>query len=568
VHIPLGASVARSDALSDAEAAPEVILDYVEATGAFVLRVPRNDPTVNLQELMNEHGLDLSLKASTQSEAVFFTREPYAAVTFFAHGTNEAKQKLTGLVGQIQASWKATSDHHWRIPEDKELWPFQGGSLEYALARTHTLIGDEPGLGKTPIAITYANEIDANRVLVICPANIRLQWATRVQEWSTMPWQQRIIHPILNGKHGVHPTANWTIVSYDLARTAPIGKALAKQKYDLLILDEVHYLKTIGSRRTRAIFGGGEGREFDPIVDQAKRVLALTGTPLPNRPREAYTLARSLCWDSIDWASEDKFRDRYNPSRKVDGFRGDGTPFTYIDERSGRHAELQNRLRANFMVRHLKREVMPQLQMPIFDLIQVEPTRAIKQALDAESLLDIDPETLEGADAALLGHVAVVRRQMGIAMAPSVADYVDMLLLGGETKLVLFAWHIEVLNILEERLLKYGVVRIDGRTSPTGRERMVNRFVTDPTIQVCLGNLLAMGIGTDGLQLVSNHALIAEPDWTPGVNVQAFDRLDRGGQTRQVQGDIFVAPGSIAEKVLASALRKHHTTHKALDRRL
>ena len=38
------------------------------------------------------------------------------------------------------------------------------------------------------------------------------------------------------------------------------------------------------------------------------------------------------------------------------------------------------------------------------------------------SLLDIDPENLEGADAEVLGHIAVVRRMMGIALAPS-GDY-------------------------------------------------------------------------------------------------------------------------------------------------
>ena len=93
---------------------------------------------------------------------------------------------------------------------------------------------------------------------------------------------------------------------------------------------------------------------------------------------------------------------------------------------------------------------------------------------------------------------------------------------------------------------------------------MVQKFVRDPGINIIIGNLQSMGIGTDGLQLVSNHALIAEPSWTPGENVQAFDRLDRGGQSRTVQGDLMVAPGSIAEKILAAALRKGQVIHKAL----
>lgn len=542
-----------------------MILDYIDATKAFTLRVPRSEG-IDVQALIREHGLDLSLPATTAQTAVLFTREPYCAAAFHEYATPHAHSRLDSILAEIKASWASDSKANVACPCDQELWGFQRADVAYALRRKSTLIGDQPGLGKTPVAICFANEIKAKRVLVVCPASIRLQWVKRIREWTTMLYPYTI-HPILSSRNGVHPAANWTVVSYDLARTEAIGKALAKYHYDLLILDEAHYLKEVTSGRTRALFGGGAVRHFEPLAERAERILALTGTPLPNRPREAYTLSRALCWDAIDWMSEDKFKERYNPSMKVEVVDpATGRKKFFIDERTGRHSELQNRMRGNFMVRHLKREVMTQLHMPVYDLIQVDETQAVKQALKAESLLDIDPEHLEGANAEVLGHVAVVRRQMGEAMAPQVAEYVEMLLDGGEEKLVLFAWHIEVLNILEARLKKYGTVRIDGSTSSAKKERLVEKFVTDPAIQIAMGNILSMGVGTDGLQKVSCHALIAEPDWTPGNNIQAFDRLDRGGQTRTVQGDIFVAPNSFAERVLASALRKNQVIHRALDR--
>ena len=516
--------------------------------------------------LMREHGLDFSASASTKKEAVLFTRDQYAAATFADFASADALVRLAPILFEMSESWRATSNAHISVPADRELWPFQKANVEYALRRTNTLIGDVPGLGKTPTAIAFCNEVRAKKVLVVCPANIRLQWHKRIQEWTTMPYPaNKSIYPILKSSNGTNPLASWNIVSYDLARTAAIGAALAREHYDVLILDEPHYLKEVDAQRTRAIFGGGERRLFPPLAERAERILGLTGTPLPNRPREAYTLARGLCWDAIDWASEEKFRHRYNPSQR--GVTDKGK--IYIDERSGRHAELQNRLRSWFMCRHEKhgpRGVMKQLHMPIYDLIQVEETRAVKQALQAESLLDIDPEMLEGADATMLGHIAVVRRLMGIALAPQVADYVEMLLDGGEEKLVLFAWHTEVMNILEARLAKHGLVRMDGRTGAVKKDRLVKEFIANKRIKIALGNTLTMGTGTDGLQEVCNHALVAEADWTPGNNIQCFDRLDRGGQTRQVQGDIFVAPNSVAEKVLASALRKGQTIHKALDR--
>lgn len=60
-------------------------------------------------------------------------------------------------------------------PCDQELWGFQRADVAYALRRKSTLIGDQPGLGKTPVAICFANEIKAKRVLVVCPASIRLR---------------------------------------------------------------------------------------------------------------------------------------------------------------------------------------------------------------------------------------------------------------------------------------------------------------------------------------------------------------------------------------------------------
>ena len=211
---------------------------------------------------------------------------------------------------------------------------------------------------------------------------------------------------------------------------------------------------------------------------------------------------------------------------------------------------------------------MTQLKMPEYDLIEIDETEAVKQAIKAESLLHIDPDMIESDVDLFGGQIATVRRMMGVAMAPQVADYVDMLFEHGEEKLVVFAWHIEVLDILEKMLHEHGLIRIDGSTGATAKDRLIQRFVHDPHIKLAIGNILSLGTGTDGLQLVCNHGLIAEADWVPGNNIQAFDRLDRGGQSREVQGDIFVAPNSIAAKILTSALRKNQTIHRALDYRI
>lgn len=535
-------------------------LDYNSANGAFILRVPRLE--ADPMTLMEEHGLDFSASASTPGEAVLSTREPYAAVAFFEHATSAAKAQLQALQTAIDASWKQGSEAHIKVPYDKELWPFQKAGVEYALGRKNTLIGDQPGLGKTAQAIAFANEISAKSVLVIVPAGIRLQWVKAIREWSTM--DAPVIYPILIGKHGTHPSAEWTVVSYDLARTPAIGRALTERTYDLMILDEGHYLKTISSQRTRAVFGGGLDRTFPAIQSRVGATLSLTGTPLPNRPREAYTQIRGLDWDAADWMSEETFNERFNPSLTRETEEGK----IYVDERTGRHGELQARLRANIMVRRKKRDVMPQLKLPLLDIVHIEEDAQVRQALKAESLLDIDPENLEGADAIVLGHIAVVRRMMGVALAPHVAEYARMVLDGGEEKIVIFAHHHEVLDILQKELSRYGLVRYDGRASNSQKQARKEQFITDRGTRVFLANTISAGTGTDGLQTVCTHAIFAEADWTAGNNEQAVDRLDRGGQEGQVQAEFCVARGSFSERVLASALRKNQTTYKALDRRM
>jgi SNF2 family DNA or RNA helicase len=521
---------------------------------------------------MEEYGLELSVPASTARNAILFTPQPYAAASFAEYATPGARAELGWIIDEIAKSRAPTSTSHYDVPDGMDLWDFQKADLDYMLPRERVLDADEPGLGKTPTAIVYANETQAQRILVICPASIRFQWLRKIAEWSTMGRSYKVpntlAYAVTNGRGGVHPDAAWTVVSYELARTPGILAALRQTRYDLLILDEAHYLKSPGARRTRAVFGGGHDPLYhEALSESAERVVALTGTPLPNRPREAYTLGRHFDHGAFDWLSEDRFNERFNPIEYREVTRKDGSVARISDERSGRHAELQNRLRANIMCRHLKREVMTSLKYPVFDLVRVEETSAIKAALKAESLLGIDPENLEGANAEVFGHIAEARRAMGEAMAPQIAEYVATLLRGGEDKITLFYWHISVGKLLAEQLARFGVAKVDGSTSPLVKDALIGKFRTDPKCRVLMGNTLSLGTGTDGLQDVCWHAVLAEPDWVNGNNQQCFDRLDRGGQRNLVMGDICVAPGSLAEKVLASSLRKGQITHNTLDRR-
>ena len=530
--------------------------------GHYILEVPRAQKS-EIASLMAYRGLTFSTSASTRDAAILWSDNPYALADL-AEDLPELQSYSTAIGASRALDGKGTT----KLPPDKELWGYQKGSLDYVLERGGGLIADAPGLGKTPMAIAFCNAVEATRVLVIVPASVRLQWGERIREWSTIPNVKASV--MLKVKDGIHPTANYVVISYDSARNPAIIKAISKYQWDVLVCDEAHKMKNIDALTTRAILGNNRGEyhhgehRIPAIATYARRKLALTGTPLMNRPSEAYTLIRYFDHEAIDFMGWEQFKERYNRQavmKTVSGKR-------FNLENTSLETELQNRLRAHVMTRHEKKDVYTQMKPPRFSIVRVEENGAVKSALDAEGMIGLDIEEIQTThDFEILGHIAEARRLMGVAMAPQVAEYAGDFLDGSDEKLTIFAWHIEVLDLLEKALAPYGTVRVDGRKSPQARQKAVDDFTEKADVRVFLGNILAAGVGLDGLQKVCSRCFIAEPDWVPANNEQAVARLDRIGQENLVNAEIFVAPGSISEKILVKALEKMNVIHRVLDRK-
>jgi SNF2 family DNA or RNA helicase len=124
-----------------------------------------------------------------------------------------------------------------------------------------------------------------------------------------------------------------------------------------------------------------------------------------------------------------------------------------------------------------------------------------------------------------------------------------------------------VLTLFEEGLSRFGTVRVDGQKSANARQKAVDDFISLAHKRVFIGNIQAAGTGLDGLQTVCSRCYLAEPDWVPAQNEQAVARLDRLGQDELVNAEIFVAPGSISEKILVRALEKMNVIHRVLDQK-
>ena len=72
-------------------------------------------------------------------------------------------------------------------PSGLQYDPYQIAGIEYAAQRRDTLIGDEPGLGKTIQAIGLANFLKCQRILVICPSFLKPNWLKEFEKWKILP---------------------------------------------------------------------------------------------------------------------------------------------------------------------------------------------------------------------------------------------------------------------------------------------------------------------------------------------------------------------------------------------
>jgi SWI/SNF-related matrix-associated actin-dependent regulator 1 of chromatin subfamily A len=518
-------------------------------------------------------GLTRSRKAyGPNGEAVFYTADynkepefnPYAAIPFYSEADEKAKAQLDSYMKAYDASFATEAAHQPPAPQGMDYLPYQKAGIAYAKEKGDVLIGDEPGLGKTIQALGIINQNEGKRNLIICPASIRLNWEREIRKWSVLgynrPERVTAVNTILTASRGVSPTSDFNVVSYDLAsRNDGLHEALSEIEWDNIVVDECHYLKSTDAKRTQAIFGTAKGQYSKYFIGKkAKHVIGLTGTPLPNRPRECYTIARALCWEAIDFMSFDAFCYRFNPSKKID--------YNAVLEKKGRLPELQARLRTNFMIRRLKKDVLKDLPDKRYELTYIEPNGKIKDVLAKERLLNFSIADLKDPFSEIWGMVSTVRREMGEAKVPRVMEHVKYLLDIVEVpKIVLFAHHKSVMDALTEGLRSYGVVQVRGGVSSVAKNNAVKQFIADANTRIFLGQLDAAGFGIDGLQAVCDHVVFAEPAWTPGTNEQAVDRCHRIGQHNNVVAQFLVVEGSLDERVLAAVFDKAQGIHQVLD---
>jgi len=220
----------------------------------------------------------------------WWTDQPEKAARLIQYANEETKANHTAIEEQKAAAREQSraTDAAIDIPAPTGLTylPYQKAGIAYAINRANCLIGDEMGLGKTIQAIGVINaDPTIRRVLVICPASLKINWLREMNRWLVIPHRIAIAN-------GTFPTEDIVIINYDILKKH--AASLRAMAWDLLIIDEAHYLKNPKALRTIEVLGKYNkdlSKAITPIP--AKQKIFLTGTPITNRPIELWPILHS-----------------------------------------------------------------------------------------------------------------------------------------------------------------------------------------------------------------------------------------------------------------------------------
>jgi SNF2 family DNA or RNA helicase len=420
-------------------------------------------------------------------------------------------------------------------------YPHQIEGARFLAARKSALLADEQRVGKTGAAIMACDYVLARRILVVTTASGRPNWKREFGEWSNMDRSVGVIY----GSSGSALNTDVVIVGWDsLAALAP---QLAAQAWDVVIFDESHYAKNPEAKRTVAAFHSGL---------KARNVWCLSGTPMANSPADLYPMLGALAPERVTGLTYDAFVDRYctwypkrlrfNTIRVITGGKN-------LDE-------LRQRL-DGFWLRRTQQDVG--ITKPVFALHSLHVHGLPKELRDNEDAQSILDAAEVGETKNLEMHLGPLRRITGQLKSGAAAKAVAEELDNGLDKIVLMAWHTDVIDALKTLLKPYGVVGIDGRTPATARQAAVDEFQRGAA-RVFVGQIQAAGEGID--LSAACELMFVEYSFVPKDLAQAALRITNHLQKRQPRVRVCALEGSIDESFARILTRKVSTIKQVLER--
>lgn len=411
------------------------------------------------------------------------------------------------------------------------------------------LLADELGLGKTFAAMLVLRDPNRLPALVCVPTHLPNQWVDELL--ATFPTLRA---HIIRGMKPYDPARHRSMRGHDpdvlimpYSRIRGWGDTL-RGRVRSLLLDEVQEIRTGASDNDAS----ARNMAIKQIADACDLAMGMSATPVYNYGAEA--------WNIFDTLAPGVLGTREEFGREWCG--GSWGPKARVQD----PAALALYLRAQgLMLRRSRRDVKRELPKNQRIPVDVDANVKVYESMAADAVA-LAEAILEGEDRSLAFQASKdldwkLRKATGVAKAPSVAEFVRLLLEGGEPRVVVFAWHREVYRILMERLAEFGPVMYTGSESP--RQKLVSRarFIGGRPLRAmietaktggerrelempCRVMLMSLrsGVGLDGLQHVCRTGVFGELDWSPGFHDQCEGRYDRDGQTDPTTSYFLTSP--------------------------
>lgn len=410
------------------------------------------------------------------------------------------------------------------------------------------LVALPPGAGKslTSLLFLHSHQKEIDVTVVVCPASVKWVWEGEARKHLGLRTE------ILEGKTArtdlIHPKTRMFIVNYDiLGSWLPF---LSSLKPKLIIGDECHYVSSYTARRS--VY-------FRELCRGVPYILALSGTPLVNRPKELWNILNIL--RPKRWRNRFSFCHRYCGARFI---------FGRWDFRGASHLpELHRKLHQSVLVRRKEEEIFAQLPprsrfvVPLDISNKKEYDKAVSDF--AGWLRETNPgrasRAIKAERMVKLGYCLRLAAQGKLA---AVTEWIDNFLDGGK-KLLVFGIHDKVLTHLEERYQRI-CVRVDGSVTGKTRQKCFDQFNKVAKTRLLLGNIDAAGVGWS-CSSTSDVAIIELP-YSPGKLTQAEKRIHgvgRGLAGQRARSWLLIAHGTLEERLCEMLQRKQKNISRVLD---
>jgi SWI/SNF-related matrix-associated actin-dependent regulator 1 of chromatin subfamily A len=426
-----------------------------------------------------------------------------------------------------------------------ELKPFQRAGVSYLLERRRAFLADEQGLGKTIEALAAVEAAGAYPAVVVCPASLKLNWLRELERW--LPQRSACALTGNGAGAGAPSGADITVVNYDIV--AARLDELRALRPGALVLDESHYCKNAAAKRTQAV------QRLSAAVPGDGLVLALSGTPVTNRPAELISQLRIL-GRLEDFGSGVRFGQR---------FRGPDA-----------HLRLHWHLRARCFVRRLKADVLPQLPAKTRAIVPVELDNEAEYRLAESDLVawlrsqPLDLRELDAKVAAALRAERLVRLEALKLLAArgklhAALAWIHDFCSSGEP-LVVFAHHREIQRAVLARFPT--ALHILGEDTAASRDAALQAFQAPDATEANRLIVCSLEVAGHGITLTrSSNVAFLELAWTPAKHDQAEDRCHRIGQQDAVNASYLLAAGTVDETISTLLERKRAVIGAVTDGR-